>query len=344
MARHKIYDGSYFKLPFLLWKYKMDYRFSEILKAHSCLAVRHETSRNKVDALRGSFEQDVKLNTQTTTIYCAGSVAREEIGNKSDLDLFFVSEDQIECSDTNLAKELYAQASIHGEVHKFPRIVIGRYSLVYSAHEMQEKTGTPLDDAENLFTARMLLLLESNYITNKELYFKQINNVLNNYFRDSKGKHYFRPLFLLNDILRYWRTLCLNYEQIRTGNKPWGKKNINLKFARMITVYGTVLPLISKPMSDALDMASLCRMRPLERFAYGLDLLNAPELTDRFREFLDIYEDFLSWKELDEVDGFVQDRVMKDDIRKAADKFSLFIYDAVMHNNVGKEYKRFLVI
>ena len=46
--------------------------------------------------------------------------------------------------------------------------------------------------------------------------------------------------------------MCLNYELIRDDpKKPWRKKNINLKFSRMLTVFGTVLPIIAKPATTA---------------------------------------------------------------------------------------------
>ena len=72
---------------------------------------------------------------------------------------------------------------------------------------MLEALGGPQDDSENLFTARMLLLLEARCVCNQPLYDDIVDKILKHYFRDSRGKSTFRPLFLLNDLLRYWRTL-----------------------------------------------------------------------------------------------------------------------------------------
>ncbi len=123
----------------------------------------------------------------------------------------------------------------------------GEYLKIHSLDYMLETLGAPQDDSENLFTTRMLLLLESRCVFNEPVYDNAISTILDHYFRDNRGKASFRPLFVLNDILRYWRTLCLNYELTRDDpDKPWRKKNINLKFSRMLTIFGTVLPLIAK--------------------------------------------------------------------------------------------------
>src|SRR5690606_26870680 len=198
----------------------------------------------------------------------------------------------------------------------------GQYLRVYTTPQMIKSLGSPQDDHDNLFTSRMLLLLESAWVSNETEYILNIDKVVAHYFRDSRGKSSFRPLFLLNDLLRYWRTLCLNYERIRDQpGRPWRKKNINLKFSRMLTVFGTVLPIVAEPTALQDQVRSLFSRTPLERLAYGLDLLGDYGLQGRFTEFLDTYEQFLKWKESIDAESAEQ-ADFNDLARRAASKFS----------------------
>lgn len=142
------------------------------------------------------------------------------------------------------------------------------------------------------------LILESQPIAHEDIYRKHLRTILELYYRDRNATSPFRPIFLLNDLLRYWRTMCLNYEERRhDADRPFRKKNVNLKFSRMLTVFATVLPLIAQPADSVPKLESLCTKTPLERLATGLDFLGDEGLADRWPGILDAYEEFLSWKE-----------------------------------------------
>jgi hypothetical protein len=190
----------------------------------------------------------------------------------------------------------------------------------------------------------MLLVLESKYLTNEQEYQRATEAVVGNYFRDNKGKADFRPLFLMNDLLRYWRTLCLNYEECRADpDKPWRKKNINLKFARMTTVFSTVLLLMVEKPSTAEQFIPFVAKTPLERLAHALDKIGNNALIDRFAGFLDHYASFLRLKEFEKPEKLLQRKNAKERIRDAARSSSDFLYDALMHES-NDALKRFLVL
>ena len=122
--------------------------------------------------------------------------------------------------------------------------------------------------------------------------------------------------------------MCLNYEERRHDvDWPFRKKNANLKFSRMLTVFGTVLPLIAEPADSVPKLASLCTKTPLERLATGLDLLGDEGLADRWPGILDVYEDFLSWKERADVEDFLTNQTTA--VNAQAEKLSAFLYDAL---------------
>jgi len=188
-------------------------------------------------------------------------------------------------------------------------------------------------------------MLESKPILNDDIYEQCLEKILNHYYRDQTGKRSFRPLFLLNDILRYWRTLCLNYEERRHDpNRPWRKKNVNLKFSRMLTVFSTILPLIVKPITSPFQFKNLCRKTPLERLAFGVEELHDDSLEGEWEEVLNIYESFLTWKEDDEVEKYLKEGEHKETIRSHAEKFSSFLYKVLSHPNIPMEYRRYLVL
>lgn len=139
---------------------------------------------------------------------------------------------------------------------------------------MRQHLGGRRDDYENLFTARLLLLLESQPIYNESLYGEVLRDITLSYFRDYEDHEKdFRPTFLVNDILRFWKTLCLNYEHSRNVAQDDDMelrknylKNLKLKFSRMLTCFSLVIPLaMPRGSLEPEECVLLMRKRPLER-------------------------------------------------------------------------------
>ncbi len=317
------------------------------LKNHKKISKRYSNSKAKLKTVQTEFDTRICKETyKDLSIYCAGSLARGDIGEHSDLDIFMFTDDSI-----NEVKKvdkiiLFNEVILINANQDFPDFSNdAQYLKIYSFPRMIKALGSPTDDVKNLFTARMLLLLESKPLFNEDQYNKQVNQILEHYFRDKRGKKSFRPMFLLNDILRFWRTLCLNYELIRDDpDRPWRKKNINLKFSRMLSVFGTVLPLIAKPASTADDVLHLVNMTPLERLAHGVDLLNDSTLTKEFLVYLDNYENFLSMKEGLKNETVLNDEELGKASRKMGDESSMFLHKCLTHNSIEDELRKYLVL
>ncbi len=317
---------------------------SDQLLHHAQLESRRRKADDRLAEVRDRLKdgEDVFRDKQVT-IYVAGSLARGDIGRLSDLDLFLITTKQD--SDRKWLDDLEMLAYVlkTNSCLGYDRFSNdGKYLKVYSLDKCLKVLGAPEDDIENLFTARMLLLLESRWVYNQGLYEGVVDQILKHYFRDSQSKDAFRPLFLLNDLLRYWRTLCLNYELTRDNpNRPWRKKNINLKFSRMLTVFGTVLPLITKQICDIDTAHEFVKLSPHSRFAQGLDFLSNPDLNKHYNDFLNNYEGFLSLK--DEMnDSHEISEANRKALDEAATESSDFIYSALTHERA--ELKRYLVL
>lgn len=335
----------------MLGRSRMYTKFTSLLENHSSIQERMNSSRTKLGEIRTKAHDFDALKNESLCIFAAGSLGRLEAGEKSDFDVFMIgnnpkNRDQSLSSISRL-EEYEAFASLIEINHKlgFPKFSgDGRFLKTYELNEMIKATGSPRDDSENLFTARMLLLLESQPVTNESLYNKGIDEVISNYFRDGSGREDFRPLFLLNDILRYWRTLCLNYEEYRSDiNRPWFKKNLNLKFSRKLTIFSTVFAISAGEANDTISFRKLCKLTPIERLAKALDSIEDDRLLKGFAETLNDYELFLRGKEKALVSES-SPHITKRRYSEAAKKFDAFLHEIINSPRVDGVIKKYLFI
>ncbi|MDY6994313.1 MAG: hypothetical protein SVR94_17145, partial [Pseudomonadota bacterium] len=151
----------------------------------------------------------------------------------------------------------------------------GVYLDVHYVEDILRTLGSPEDDYKNYFTARMLLLLESLPLFNTEVYNEVISDTIQTYYRDYHDHETdFHPVFLVNDIHRYWKTMCLNYEHIRNRKESMTEeqknkahlKNLKLKFSRLLTCYSMIVPILSTEGAVSSEVISrLVHQIPMER-------------------------------------------------------------------------------
>jgi len=315
----------------------------EALATHVDFGRRRMSSLAQLERLREAFSKEPVLKSQGATIFAAGSLGRLEAGGNSDLDIFVVAR------PGNLGRlgevRLLSKIADLNDALGFPAFSDEmRYMKVYESDQLIKDTGKPRDDSENSFTTRMLLLLESAPLINQELYYELVDEVCQNYFRDHKGKKDFRPLFLINDLLRYWRTLCLNYEQCRDDPaKPWRKRNMNLRFSRLTTIFATVALLMIDRPSRAADFIGHTALTPIERLAVAIEKLNEPELLAEFKQFLDHYSSFLRIKDSASPERLLEKGGTKEKVRTSADYVADFFVRIFKHPSLD-DYSRYLVL
>ena len=310
--------------------------YTDILSLHARLVARRDDSSRRIERVRESLSEFVELRDPGLTVFVAGSIGRGECGSRSDLDLFITATKAF--NDNEKARFVEAIRATAVKLKFAPPTE--KFLKVYSLSDLLKHTGSPEDDELNSFTTRMLLLLESSPALNDDTYASIRDQILSQYFRDERGKAVFRPLFLLNDVLRYWRTLCLNYEVLRHDQeRPWWKNNANLKFSRMLTVFSTVATLIVEEVADKKDFQPICALKPLQRLARALDGLGDNGLRDGFVQLLDDYESFLKWKEGDDTG-----RTGYDELRPKAERFSQFMYELLNHRQISPLRRKYLVI
>lgn len=242
------------------------------------------------------FDKDFLENV---CIYACGSLARNELVEDSDLDLFFIN--NTEESFPNLekynffstlhkaSKELgFGDPSKHGAYWDF----IAKKDLL--------DIGSRNEDYNNSLTARLLLILESKPVFNSRLYEDILVEVVEKYFIDYEGREgVFYPMYLINDIFRYWYTLTLNYEFRRDNNdsqneKCW--KRLKLKYARLLTCFSFVACLFEKDITQS-KVIAIIKKTPLERLDCIIELNNAnQELSNAVSEVKRRYSEFIRLK------------------------------------------------
>ena len=268
-------------------------------------------SADRLIELRGRIAgASAVVGQQPLSVYVTGSYGRLEAWAESDIDLFFLhggSDDEGPFPYTTFIRIAAALIDATEAMH-FPAFTgDGEYLEVHYVGEMERVLGGREDDYLNAFTARMLLLLESRPLLNDEVYESLLARIIGFYFRDYEDHQAgFLPIFLQNDILRFWRTLTLNYEHHRLKLLPLSGpelaskkadsavKNFKLKFSRLSTCFSMVAHLTSvNPPVTPEQVRELCGLAPSKRFqalrgrSETVDAL-LDDLKLQYAEFLEI--------------------------------------------------------
>lgn len=246
--------------------------------------IKKKNSDEKIAALRSEFLNSGELAAiEGLTVFATGSYARGEASEHSDIDLFFVhngSLDQIDSPRIRTLRMFSKIVDISDQL-KFPKFSNdGEFLKVLEKSKILESLGGRSDDYENHFTARMLMILESKWLYGQDTYESVLKDILSAYFKDYPDHPKdFQPTFLVNDILRFWKTLCLNYENKR--NQPESDqdriisqkiKNLKLKYSRMLTCFGSVCYIASlSPLVKTEDLFAMSKLSPMERLKKSAD-------------------------------------------------------------------------
>src|SRR5665213_3573834 len=159
-----------------------------------------------------------RLLDPDSSLVIFGSFARFEMLNGSDLDWALLIDGVVNTQHSSQTRELASAIETTGFVKPGPSGIFG--GMIFS-HELVHVIGG-LEDSNVNLTRRILLLLESRCFdlspaNNQPVWDNIVSNILERYFEEDvhfrPGGKSRVPRFLLNDLTRYWRTICVDYAE-----------------------------------------------------------------------------------------------------------------------------------
>ncbi|MCI0335171.1 MAG: nucleotidyltransferase domain-containing protein [Planctomycetes bacterium] len=173
------------------------------------------------------------IDSADLSVVVFGSLARREWTSGSDLDWTIVIDGEAEQRHAITAHELGDLLGKAGFIKPGPTGIFG--NLTFS-HELIHQIGGQ-DDSNRNTTRRLLLLLESKPVNRREAYDRVIKGILRRYLQNDFRPFYLKvPLFLLNDLNRFWRTMCVDYasKYREQAGKKWALRNVKLRLSRKL--------------------------------------------------------------------------------------------------------------
>ncbi|WP_305839624.1 nucleotidyltransferase domain-containing protein [Photobacterium leiognathi] len=169
--------------------------------------------------LREAFPSDSDLAVVVT-----GSFGRNEASKVSDMDWYVVVNEPLDKSTTAQIEEKVTSI-VNNHVKKNVGDT-GTFGGVVAKEELLVNFGGD-DDTNKKFTRRMLYLLESKWLFNESFYEDLKNEILSRYIKVGVTDSGLNR-FILNDVIRYYRTICTDYEfKVYESDKKWGLEKLN---------------------------------------------------------------------------------------------------------------------
>lgn len=280
----------------------------------SLIEQRRSFTNEVIEKLVNELQLSKKLAEGKACIYATGSYGRSEASKFSDIDLFIVgrsassrNHEQEQQKLLNNLDEICVKADLITAVRKIGLKDLdgdGRFLTQHTIEGLSKSIGHPEDDYSNTLTARLLMLLESRPIIGEEILREAKSHVIQRYWRDYAGREKnFIPAYFTNDVLRFWRTLCLNYEAFTSDENEADKikrnvKLYKLKNSRMLLCYSALLYLCflygtknTVTIDDILTISDLTPLQRIEQLVTQTPGRNAHQnlsmLIKRYEEFLE---------------------------------------------------------
>lgn len=198
---------------------------------------------NLVAARRRSREQINELNArlrsvvpEDTTCVVFGSLARLEFTEHSDIDWTLLVDGCADAGHQDFAGRIKSRFR---ELQLVDPTAGGPFGNLTFSHDLIHRIGGD-DDTNRNTTQRLLLLLESVSIARSAAYERVVEQVLARYVEEDltgTGDTPYRvPRFLLNDVVRYWRTMAVDFAHKRRsrGEAGWALRTAKLRMSRKL--------------------------------------------------------------------------------------------------------------
>lgn len=226
------------------FKYIKDFAAKHPDRWQNIMAAEKLTHEN-IQAITGLFEGYPPLSSADADFVVFGSIARNECTIGSDVDWTLLIDGQVSDQHADSVK-IIGKLLEKGEFAKHG--TSGMFGQISFSHDLVHYIGGE-DDTNHNISRRILLLLESEKMciggeSNQSgtAHERVKKAILKEYIQHDSGfssvsKQNARvPRFLLNDIIRFWRTMCVDfaYKQKQQDGHKWGLRNIKLRMSRKL--------------------------------------------------------------------------------------------------------------
>jgi predicted nucleotidyltransferase len=288
------------------------------LKTHivwnEIINAKEQSKKNKKLISDTVFENDLPPFDNDMDLVIFGSTARDECTKKSDVDWTLLLDGQSDPNDDATGRFIKKKMSETGLADPSPSGLFGQITF---SHDLIHYIGGE-DDTNHNLSRRILLLLESERIgpaksfdSSGTAYSRVILGILERYisndsaFRSDHGKKDNVPRFLLNDIVRFWRTMCVDfaYKQREQGGEKWALRNIKLRMSRKIIFLKGLLMCASSYQNPEISVEELklnfneiVSLKALDFIVEELIKYNIPDkfiiqLLNAYNRFLELLND-----------------------------------------------------
>lgn len=199
--------------------------------------IRASCTRAKATRARLKAEGTFAKMPPDTGFVVFGSLARGEETEKSDIDWTLLIDGQADANHLQFAHSIDACLQ---EMGLSPPNAGGAFGKLSFSHELVHKVGGDQDSNRNT-TQRVLLLLESCAPTGEQVRQRVMTQLFNRYLEDdityqSEQREVRVPRFLLNDVVRFWRTMAVDFpaKQRDRNGKGWALRNFKLRMSRKL--------------------------------------------------------------------------------------------------------------
>lgn len=265
---------------------------SQTLLKPAYLQKRYDYSCQAIESLSKAMHNTLAPLAERSplAVVSVGSYGRCEVSRVSDIDFFILHDNSlpIDRLDQILHQvgDILRLVSHPGEsdVAKFGREALAGYA------DLSEHMGWKREGSTAL-TRRMLMLLEGRPLYGQAAFARWQHDLLRRYVPDDHGHGLAR--FLLNDLIRYYRTLMANFEEKRAEGKAWGVRNIKLRFSRKLLFAGGIVAIAEVhglPAPAKVNrLRQLLALTPLQRPAtLGADNPYSDALFEDYAVFLEL--------------------------------------------------------